>query len=486
MRLHKRSREVSPASVIESHHRLSNDKEDSQPRQRLDRLRRELLKKPDWAAVAAARPIQIAFPTPESQARFGKRRKITESDRTRLGTSGSRSVHVVRHRKRKGSPMEAVDFSQMSLRINGKRVVKRNTDSVPDQPVNVSSQSMLLDSDRPVSTNQCMRAHSPQSFDGSDVYQDSSLLLGSCKPSEIVHPTSSVLDYESYVPNPASVISNSELKRCLGPLESSQSLRPYSSEAISPSLQPQRAPRVISKSVLEQDLLEQKDLQRHSSRSTSPDRELLVRRRFTIDDQIDAERKGMLKLPWTHRGGSMPQDQYNKDRLNTRARSPLSIESDGRRLDHLSATTPPLHEYAWLPGPRLRLEKERHKTDTTSLRSRARPTTSYRNARQDSSLKVYGQPVPLEWESHRRPTQAPAWGSIDMAKGLSSYNSPSVSTPQRSSTSEAALSPGQFRFTNPRLEPKSTVDYRQSTLPWRATGPTTRHRQPVHTSGFVL
>ncbi|RAH80622.1 hypothetical protein BO86DRAFT_400698 [Aspergillus japonicus CBS 114.51] len=194
----QRSREVSPASVAESHHKPSNDKEDSQPRQRLDRLRRELLKKPDWAAVAAARPIQIAFPTPESLARFGKRRKITESDRTRLGTSGSRSAHVVRHSKRKDSPMEAVGFSQMSLRINGKRVVRRSTDSGPDQPVNTSSQSMLLDSDRPASTNQCAQAHSPQSFDGSDVFQDSSLLLESSKPSVVAHPTSSVLDYDSF------------------------------------------------------------------------------------------------------------------------------------------------------------------------------------------------------------------------------------------------------------------------------------------------
>ncbi|PYH78337.1 hypothetical protein BO82DRAFT_158151 [Aspergillus uvarum CBS 121591] len=368
----QRSREVSPASIAESHHKSSNDKEDSQPRQRLDRLRRDLLKKPDWAAVAAARPIQIAFPTPESLARFGKRRKITESDRTRLTTSGSRSAHVVWHSKRKGSPMEAVDFSQMSLRINGKRVVRRSTDSGPDQPVITSSQSMLLDSDRPVPTNQCVRAHSPQSFDGSDVFQDSSLLLKSSKPSVVAHPTSSVLDYDSYAPNSESVLSNSGLDRYLGPLEDSQSLRPYSSRPISPSLQPQGAARVRSKSVLEQDLLGQKDLRPYQGRNTSPDQELLVRRRFTIDDQIDAEREGRLTLPWSH--------QSNKNQLNTRTWSPLSIDSDGRTMEHVSATVPPLHEYAWLPEPRLRLEKERHKTDTTRLRSRTRPTTSYKNS----------------------------------------------------------------------------------------------------------
>jgi hypothetical protein len=53
----------------------------------LDILKRQLLQDPDWAAVSAARPLEVRFASAQEAERFGKRRRLTETDRKRLSAT---------------------------------------------------------------------------------------------------------------------------------------------------------------------------------------------------------------------------------------------------------------------------------------------------------------------------------------------------------------------------------------------------------------
>ncbi|RAL09045.1 uncharacterized protein BO97DRAFT_445707 [Aspergillus homomorphus CBS 101889] len=423
----QRSREASPAPPSENHHSPSREKDDSHPRQRLDRIRRELLKKPDWAAVAAARPLQIAFPTPDSLARFGKRRKITDSDRNRLGTSGSCSHPVVRHRRGEGSLDEIGAVSQMSLKINGKRVVRRGTSLVRDQPINLSSQSMLLDGDGSMSANQRWLGNSSRSFNGSDVFQDSSLLLDSSKPSVALHPTSSVLEYEYY---------------------------------------PEDATRVISKTEREYELPQVEDPQQCSSRSTSSSLELPVARRFTIDEQVDAERDGRLILPLSKPLANTSWGLYDQGEPSTRGCSSLGVEPDShRRIDRRSPSIPTLDELFW----RAERSPQRHESQDYKAASRtsrflqAERAPSSREG-QGPSMKLFGQSVDLDHD-HDLSTQALPWGRLTPAAASPSYNLTRSIPRKRPQAAEPTALTSHFKFTNPRLGSRPLAGWRQSTLP---------------------
>lgn len=51
---------------------------------RLETLKRQLLRDSDWAAVSAARPLEITFASPQEAEHFGKRRRLTAGDQKRL------------------------------------------------------------------------------------------------------------------------------------------------------------------------------------------------------------------------------------------------------------------------------------------------------------------------------------------------------------------------------------------------------------------
>ncbi|OOQ86468.1 hypothetical protein PEBR_21208 [Penicillium brasilianum] len=53
----------------------------------LNTLKRRLLQDPDWAAVSAARPLEVTFASAQDAERFGKRRRLTETDRERLSAT---------------------------------------------------------------------------------------------------------------------------------------------------------------------------------------------------------------------------------------------------------------------------------------------------------------------------------------------------------------------------------------------------------------
>lgn len=113
----------------------------------LDSVKRQLLQHPDWAAVSAARPLEIAFNPPEEIERFGKRRKLNDHDRRRLSAAhGHRSLSGLATLCRTGrdtSPRE-VALDQIKIRIDG-RLAGHHSSSQGKSTVVPSSQSMLLD-----------------------------------------------------------------------------------------------------------------------------------------------------------------------------------------------------------------------------------------------------------------------------------------------------------------------------------------------------
>lgn len=114
---------------------------------RLDALKRQLLQDPDWAAVSAARPLEMAFTPAEEIERFGKRRKLNDHDRQRLSAAYSHQslsgLATLSRKDRDASPGD-VRLDQIKIRIDGCPAGLNS--SSQGKSTNVpSSQSMLLD-----------------------------------------------------------------------------------------------------------------------------------------------------------------------------------------------------------------------------------------------------------------------------------------------------------------------------------------------------
>ncbi|KAJ5593991.1 uncharacterized protein N7459_000199 [Penicillium hispanicum] len=122
-------------------------------------LKHRLLQNPDWAAVSAARPLEIAFAPVEETERFGKRRRLNETDRRRLSASHNEEAPVgtlqrlFTSRRGDHAAEQSVNLGQLKIRINGKPAGLRSSDSrgmtMTTNPH--SSQSMLLDHEQSAS-----------------------------------------------------------------------------------------------------------------------------------------------------------------------------------------------------------------------------------------------------------------------------------------------------------------------------------------------
>ncbi|KAJ5917903.1 hypothetical protein N7454_010278 [Penicillium verhagenii] len=120
------------------------------PNTKLGILKRRLLQQPDWAAVSAARPLEITFPSVEEVGRVGKRRKLTDLDRKRLSSHRSPTLPGLFKSRKRGTPSveEDVSLSHVKIHIDGHLAGSPtdNTQAVANHP---SSFSMLLDNDEP-------------------------------------------------------------------------------------------------------------------------------------------------------------------------------------------------------------------------------------------------------------------------------------------------------------------------------------------------
>ncbi|RHZ43049.1 uncharacterized protein CDV56_100417 [Aspergillus thermomutatus] len=148
----------------------SEEKKNSQPADRLEHIKRQLLETTDWAAVGAARPLKISFTPVEEVEHFGKRRRLTEADRTRLATMEHRALpsEFAKSRKtpRQDMSSDILRIEDLEIKINGRRCHAGG--GIPkERRENFSSQPMLLDRDVSLCPNEGSDP-SVQQYSGAD------------------------------------------------------------------------------------------------------------------------------------------------------------------------------------------------------------------------------------------------------------------------------------------------------------------------------
>lgn len=128
----------------------------AEPPKTLEDVKRNLLKRNDWAGLSATRPLKMKFPSVEESGQVGKRRKITEEDRARRN-GPARVLHPPSLDNRLGQGLSERSYSDrdtledLSIRI-GEAIHHSQTTEYPSQlrePApsmdRQSSESMLLD-----------------------------------------------------------------------------------------------------------------------------------------------------------------------------------------------------------------------------------------------------------------------------------------------------------------------------------------------------
>ncbi|KAJ5818033.1 hypothetical protein N7474_003624 [Penicillium riverlandense] len=107
----------------------------------LEGIKRQLLQKCDWAVMAAARPLNIAFTPVEETERFGKRRRLNDHDQRRLNAHDHGADLTLADGRTKSTLLN-VDAVDIHIRINGRSTGLQSSDR---QGNHGSSQSMLFD-----------------------------------------------------------------------------------------------------------------------------------------------------------------------------------------------------------------------------------------------------------------------------------------------------------------------------------------------------
>ena len=237
-------------------------------------LKHRLLKEIDCAAVSAVRPLEINFPAVEE--RFGKRRRLTETDRKRLAIPGSRShIKPTTVRRPAHSPKPPQTMTHML------------DDRNPAYKQLQSSQLMLLDSDGKASGDDGARKKTPlihesdtsKHCQGTASSDSSPLLLE-------VHRSSSTPEPELGSPSPTHLSGSS-------PVHQNRSANDSNSHSSSQrELTPSQPCSTIGDKVHDSDRSSDHSNRRRSSlqQQEMP----LSQRRFTVDDQILAEKENTL------------------------------------------------------------------------------------------------------------------------------------------------------------------------------------------------
>jgi hypothetical protein len=107
---------------------------------RLETLKRRLLQNPDWAALSAARPLEVAFTSAQEAEHFGKRSRLTETDRKRLSaTHGNQTI--LAFPKAQYSTDKGNYLGQIQIKITGQPVgqhsqVSQGIHTPPDRYTN--------------------------------------------------------------------------------------------------------------------------------------------------------------------------------------------------------------------------------------------------------------------------------------------------------------------------------------------------------------
>lgn len=277
---------------------------------RLDRIKRQLLDKTDWAAVSVSRPLQMTFTPPEELEQFGKRRRLTEEDRKRLGNYGRRvqapESAIAHQRRRDDSPSE-ISIADMNIKINGANPGAQPASADEGTTfINTSSQPMLLDHE---STQEPRTRHE----EGLLETWLNQLSSTSARPSSS----------DGY-------LSPSRPKSTDLPI--SNMIARYSTRRSCDITSPKQ-----------QDSIETLSASNHSNPTSqlgSP-----AKRQFTLDSQVLAQQEGLLNIHTTIPETQHISENSNSARLFFLSRSPITqFTSSG-------------HPSPWLPRPKCSIQR---------------------------------------------------------------------------------------------------------------------------------
>ncbi|PWY87507.1 hypothetical protein BO70DRAFT_287446 [Aspergillus heteromorphus CBS 117.55] len=216
-----------------------------------------------------------------------------------------------------------------------------------------------------------------------------------------------------------------------------------------------------------------------SSRAGTP-----IRRRFTIDDQIIAEKEGKLAAVYGFQGATRCQDQPYQSPLRIRGSSSFveNAESQHNTLRDSTDTLSALNSrYSWLPEPRHNIQRFMTQTvdETsnsslrgTSLQERSGLTQLSTMVEQHTPpIKVFGQSVTIDGDQIARESntyRAYKLRNTDFTcpSAFERAATASVFTPNRSRNNVPSVvdsidgfssASNVFKFHNPKITPGSKV-----------------------------
>lgn len=252
----------------------------------LEDLKRQLLRQGDWTAVSAARPLRMTFASAAQREMVGKRRKITADDQRRRAAPAAKvfspEFHTtLRKRTRRNTSSEISTLEDISIRIDGYRPNSSlRHDNQKLAYSQESSESMLLDREEAVYNNRLMDTRNQTNHRGArSLIPGRPSIASDTSPSDVrglghldTHRLSS--RFASSIPfsTPSRLLSTDRL--------TNTARSEYRNSG---------SPRVNYSEFLGQ-------TQPRSSSPISHTNELPVRRRFTLDDQVLAEREGRLNI----------------------------------------------------------------------------------------------------------------------------------------------------------------------------------------------
>lgn len=288
-------------------------------------MKRRLLQDPDWGAVSAARPLKIVFASVEETERFGKRRRLNDTDRKRLSAGcGNRPFPRLAKSRQQGRdiPPHDTTLDQIQIQINGRPTGHHSSDSQALSTNNASSQSMLLDYEEPVISYPS--GGDNESINPRNPWTDNSNRL-SLQPSYARSPSS--------FPRPRAGTPSTPISEGVESVDQDFSRIPHLGRLAANS--PLRHRRMeLDRSVCQSSIA-----------ANSP---LPIRRRFTIDDQVLAEQMGRdIALASVRR----PDREPSRSPPSTLIASPTLLQPDALSCD----------TFSWLPRPqRLTLSSSPH------------------------------------------------------------------------------------------------------------------------------
>ncbi|KAK9560562.1 hypothetical protein V6Z98_004663 [Aspergillus fumigatus] len=350
-----------------------------QPPDRIEHIRRQLLETTDWAAVRAAQPLKISFTPVEEVEHFGKRRRLTEADRTRIAAveNGAVPYEIPKSRRapRQNISSDRLGIEGLEIKINGQRC-HTGESILKERHENFSSQPMLLDGDVSIRPDQ-----------GSD-------------PS--VQPYS---DAKAWSAKADSVDRSLYCQRKSAYPKSSIHSIAISRSRLSGAAIPGRIPSSRNRSELIQTSgFSGQDLgasilapqRHHESNRVHQSSGSIIQNRFTIDDQIAAEKgrcsnDGIIitTRPDRHGGPQLEQRPFSQSSQYSRS---LGQSFGHHEHEHAAAVT--RSPSGWLPEPRYSIRRPLSQK-VNSLYSLG-PDTPCGNSRARqcaSPMVIFGQPI---------------------------------------------------------------------------------------------